>query len=159
MLRNLDEAGVIRIGATGRHHGQQSHAEGRDPADSEEKLLRAIFGEKAGDVRDASLYCPPGIEGVIVDVKIFSRKGQEKDEREDDRSRADWQVGKNLSDEIRILTDERLKRLDAILNGKEGQADLHDERTNKRLLTRAILNRDEIERISTRNREKHQVRR
>ena len=47
----------------------------------EEKLLRAIFGEKAGDVRDASLYCPPGIEGTVVDVKIFSRKGAEKDER------------------------------------------------------------------------------
>ena len=47
----------------------------------EEKLLRAIFGEKAGDVKDASLYCPPGIEGTVVDCKIFSRKGQEKDER------------------------------------------------------------------------------
>jgi hypothetical protein len=47
----------------------------------EEKLLRAIFGEKAGDVRDASLTCPPGIEGTVVDVRIFSRKGQEKDER------------------------------------------------------------------------------
>jgi DNA-directed RNA polymerase beta subunit len=47
----------------------------------EEKLLRAIFGEKAGDVKDASLYCPPGIEGTVVDCKVFSRKGQEKDER------------------------------------------------------------------------------
>jgi DNA-directed RNA polymerase subunit beta len=119
----------------------------------EEKLLRAIFGEKAGDVRDASLYCPPGIEGVIVDVKIFSRKGQEKDERA--KPIEAEQIGKlekNLSDEIRILTDERLKRLEAILGGKEVQADLHDERTNKRLLTKGnILNRDEIERISTRN--------
>jgi DNA-directed RNA polymerase subunit beta len=47
----------------------------------EEKLLRAIFGEKAGDVKDASLYCPPGIEGVVVDAKVFSRKGAELDER------------------------------------------------------------------------------
>ena len=61
----------------------------------EEKLLRAIFGEKAGDVRDASLYCPPGIEGVIVDVKIFSRKGQEKDERAKSiEADADRQAGK-----------------------------------------------------------------
>ena len=119
----------------------------------EEKLLRAIFGEKAGDVRDASLYCPPGIEGVIVDVKIFSRKGQEKDERA--KSIEGTQIAKlekNLSDEIRILTDERLKRLENILGGKEVQADLHDERTNKRLLTKdTILDRDTIERISTRN--------
>ena len=47
----------------------------------EEKLLRAIFGEKAGDVKDASLYCPPGIEGTVVDCKVFSRKGAELDER------------------------------------------------------------------------------
>jgi DNA-directed RNA polymerase subunit beta len=115
--------------------------------------LRAIFGEKAGDVRDASLYCPPGIEGVIVDVKIFSRKGQEKDERA--KSIEATQIGKlekNLSDEIRILTDERLKRLENILGGKEVQADLHDERTNKRLLNKGnVLDRDAIERISTRN--------
>ncbi|PYV85522.1 MAG: DNA-directed RNA polymerase subunit beta, partial [Acidobacteria bacterium] len=119
----------------------------------EEKLLRAIFGEKAGDVRDASLYCPPGVEGVIVDVKIFSRKGQEKDERA--KSIEATQIAKlekNLSDEIRILTDERLKRLENILGGKEVQADLHDERTNKRLLTKGtMLTREEIERISTRN--------
>jgi DNA-directed RNA polymerase subunit beta len=86
-------------------------------------------------------------------VKIFSRKGQEKDERA--KAIEATQVAKlekNLSDEIRILTDERLKRLENILGGKEVQADLHDERTNKRLLTKGgILTRDEIERISTRN--------
>src|SRR5207253_9898947 len=115
--------------------------------------LRAIFGEKAGDVRDASLYCPPGIEGVIVDVKIFSRKGQEKDERAKAIEATQIEkLEKNLADEIRILTDERLKRLDNILGSKEVQADLHDERTNKRLLTKgAILDRETIERISTRN--------
>jgi len=86
-------------------------------------------------------------------VKIFSRKGQEKDERA--KAIEGQQIGKldkNLSDEIRILTDERLKRLDALLGGKEVQADLHDERTNKRLLGKGnILDRDAIERISTRN--------
>jgi DNA-directed RNA polymerase subunit beta len=119
----------------------------------EEKLLRAIFGEKAGDVRDASLTCPPGVEGTIVDVRIFSRKGQEKDERakliEADQVA---KLEKNLEDEIRILTDERLKRLDMILGTKEVQADLHDERSNKRLLAKgAILDRETIELISTRN--------
>jgi DNA-directed RNA polymerase subunit beta len=156
MLRNLDEAGVIRIGASIKQGDilvGKVTPKGETQLTPEEKLLRAIFGEKAGDVRDASLYCPPGIEGVIVDVKIFSRKGQEKDERA--KAIEATQVAKlekNLSDEIRILTDERLKRLENILGGKEVLADLHDERTNKRLLTKdAILDRDAIERISTRN--------
>jgi DNA-directed RNA polymerase subunit beta len=155
-LRNLDESGVIRIGATIRPGDilvGKVTPKGETTLTPEEKLLRAIFGEKAGDVRDASLYCPPGIEGVIVDVKIFSRKGQEKDERA--KFIEGTQIAKlekNLSDEIRILTDERLKRLENILGGKEVQADLHDERTNKRLLTKdTVLDRDSIERISTRN--------
>jgi DNA-directed RNA polymerase subunit beta len=156
MLRNLDEAGVIRIGASIKQGDilvGKVTPKGETQLTPEEKLLRAIFGEKAGDVRDASLYCPPGIEGVIVDVKIFSRKGQEKDERA--KFIEGTQIAKlekNLSDEIRILTDERLKRLENILGGKEVQADLHDERTNKRLLTKdTVLDRDSIERISTRN--------
>jgi DNA-directed RNA polymerase subunit beta len=155
-LRNLDEAGVIRIGASIKQGDiivGKVTPKGETQLTPEEKLLRAIFGEKAGDVRDASLYCPPGIEGVVVDVKIFSRKGQEKDERA--KAIEGEQIAKlekNLSDEIRILTDERLKRLEAILGGKEVQADLHDERTNKRLLTKGgLLDRDTIERISTRN--------
>ncbi len=156
MLRNLDEAGVIRIGASIKQGDilvGKVTPKGETQLTPEEKLLRAIFGEKAGDVRDASLYCPPGIEGIIVDVKIFSRKGQEKDERA--KAIEGMQIEKlekNLSDEIRILTDERLKRLENILGGKEVQADLHDERTNKRLLTKGnILDRETIERISTRN--------
>ena len=155
-LRNLDEAGVIRIGA-GIKQGDiivgKVTPKGETQLTPEEKLLRAIFGEKAGDVRDASLYCPPGIEGIVVDVKIFSRKGQEKDERAKTiEGNQISKLEKNLSDEIRILTDERLKRLEGLLGGKEVQADLHDERTNKRLLTKdTILDRDAIERISTRN--------
>ena len=155
-LRNLDEAGVIRIGANIKQGDiivGKVTPKGETQLTPEEKLLRAIFGEKAGDVRDASLYCPPGIEGVVVDVKIFSRKGQEKDERAKAiEANQVAKLEKNLSDEIRILTDERLKRLESLLGGKEVQADLHDERTNKRLLTKdTILDRDTIERISTRN--------
>ena len=155
-LRNLDEAGVIRIGASIKQGDiivGKVTPKGETQLTPEEKLLRAIFGEKAGDVRDASLYCPPGIEGIVVDVKIFSRKGQEKDERAKTiEGNQIAKLEKNLSDEIRILTDERLKRLEGLLGGKEVQADLHDERTNKRLLTKdTILDRDAIERISTRN--------
>ncbi len=155
-LRDLDESGVIRIGATvkaGDILVGKVTPKGETQLTPEEKLLRAIFGEKAGDVRDASLTCPPGIEGTVVDVKIFSRKGQEKDERAKFiESEQVAKLEKNLADEIRILTDERLKRLEALLGGKEVLADLHDERTNKRLLTKeAMLDRDTIERISTRN--------
>ncbi|HZQ92069.1 MAG TPA: DNA-directed RNA polymerase subunit beta [Terriglobales bacterium] len=155
-LRDLDESGIIRIGATvkaGDILVGKVTPKGETQLTPEEKLLRAIFGEKAGDVRDASLTCPPGIEGTVVDVKIFSRKGQEKDERAKAiEAEQIAQIERNLSDEIRILTDERLKRLESILGGKEVQADLHDERTNKRLLTKGtVLDRDTIERISTRN--------
>jgi DNA-directed RNA polymerase subunit beta len=155
-LRDLDESGIIRIGAKVHHNDilvGKVTPKGETQLTPEEKLLRAIFGEKAGDVRDASLTCPPGIEGTVVDVRIFSRKGQEKDERARQiEAEQVAQLEKNLSDEIRILTDERLKRLEGILGNKEVLADLHDERTNKRLLAKgAILDRDAIERISTRN--------
>jgi len=155
-LRNLDESGVIRIGAVvkpGDILVGKVTPKGETTLTPEEKLLRAIFGEKAGDVRDASLYCPPGIEGTIVDVKIFTRKGGEKDERHKAIEASQvFKLEKNLADEIRILTDERLKRLSDLLGGKILQADLHDEKTNKRLLTKGVeLTRDLIEKISTRN--------
>jgi DNA-directed RNA polymerase subunit beta len=155
-LRNLDESGVIRIGAVvkpGDILVGKVTPKGETTLTPEEKLLRAIFGEKAGDVRDASLYCPPGIEGTIVDVKIFTRKGGEKDERHKAIEATQvFKLEKNLADEIRILTDERLKRLNDLLGGKILQADLHDEKTNKRLLTKGVeLTREVIEKISTRN--------
>src|SRR6184192_680262 len=155
-LRNLDESGVIRIGAVvkpGDILVGKVTPKGETTLTPEEKLLRAIFGEKAGDVRDASLYCPPGIEGTIVDVKIFTRKGGEKDERHKAIEATQvFKLEKNLADEIRILTDERLKRLSDLLGGKVLQADLHDEKTNKRLLTKSVeLTREVIEKISTRN--------
>src|SRR2546426_1763059 len=155
-LRNLDESGIIRIGATvkpGDILVGKVTPKGETQLTPEEKLLRAIFGEKAGDVKDASLYCPPGIEGTIVDCKIFSRKGQEKDERS--KSIEETQIARlqrNLQDEIRILTDERAKRLGSLLEGKKLLADLHDEKTNKRLLSKdAELTRDIIEKMKSRD--------
>ena len=155
-LRNLDESGVIRIGATVRPGDilvGKVTPKGETTLTPEEKLLRAIFGEKAGDVRDASLYCPPGIEGTVVDVKVFCRKGAEKDARHKAIEAAQVaRLEKNLADEIRILTDERLKRLAAFLAGQKLVADLHDEKTNKRLLSKGTeLTRELIEKISTRN--------
>ena len=155
-LRNLDESGIIRIGATvkpGDILVGKVTPKGETQLTPEEKLLRAIFGEKAGDVKDASLYCPPGIEGTIVDCKIFSRKGQEKDERSKSIEESQIQrLQRNLQDEIRILTDERAKRLGTLLDGKRLLADLHDEKTNKRLLSKDTdLTRDIIEKMKSRD--------
>jgi DNA-directed RNA polymerase subunit beta len=151
-LRNLDESGIIRIGASvkpGDILVGKVTPKGETQLTPEEKLLRAIFGEKAGDVKDASLYCPPGIEGTIVDCKVFSRKGAELDERS--RWIQDQEVERlhrNLSDEKRILTDERAKRLLGLLEGLELQADLHDEKTNKKLLSKGqMIDREVVERL------------
>jgi DNA-directed RNA polymerase subunit beta len=156
LLRDLDESGIIRIGAyvkPGDILVGKVTPKGETQLSPEEKLLRAIFGEKAGDVRDASLTCPPGIEGIVVDVKIFSRKGAEKDARARAIEEAEIaRLHKNLNDEIRILNDERLNRLCALLEGEKLQADLHDEKTNKRLMSKGdVLTREALSRLSGRN--------
>ena len=155
-LRNLDESGVISIGATvkpGDILVGKVTPKGETQLTPEEKLLRAIFGEKAGDVKDASLYCPPGIEGTVVDCKIFSRKGAELDERSKTILEAEEeQLKRNLDDEKRILNDERAKRLAGLLAGKELVADLHDEKTNKKLLSRgAEITRETVEKMRSRD--------
>src|SRR5690606_2308313 len=142
-LKDLDESGIIRIGAyvkPGDILVGKVTPKGETQLTPEEKLLRAIFGEKAGDVRDASLVCPPGIEGIIVGVKIFSRKGSEKD----DRAKAIEQeeldmMEKNLQDEIRILHDEVKKRVIQMLQGQEARADLYDEHGRERLLKKGTV--------------------
>jgi DNA-directed RNA polymerase subunit beta len=149
-LRDLDESGIIRIGAAvkpGDILVGKVTPKGETQLTPEEKLLRAIFGEKAGDVRDASLICPPGIEGIIVGVKIFSRKGIEKD----DRAKAIEQeeldmMEKNLQDEIRILHDEVKKRVIGMLQGQQSRADLYDEHGRERLLRKGTdLNADVLQ--------------
>jgi DNA-directed RNA polymerase subunit beta len=147
-LRDLDESGIIRIGASvkpGDILVGKVTPKGETQLTPEEKLLRAIFGEKAGDVRDASLICPPGIEGIIVGVKIFSRKGIEKD----DRAKAIEQeeldmMEKNLQDEIRILHDEVKKRVVMMLKGQELRSDLFDEYGRERLHKKGTVLSDEI---------------
>ncbi|MCI0525590.1 MAG: DNA-directed RNA polymerase subunit beta, partial [Acidobacteria bacterium] len=127
-LRDLDESGIIRIGAhvkPGSILVGKVTPKGETQLTAEEKLLRAIFGEKAGDVRDASLTCPPGIEGTVVDVKVFTRKGQDKDARSlSIESAEEEKMRKNLSDEIRILEEERNKRIYELLEGRKLESDL-----------------------------------
>ncbi len=147
-LKDLDESGIIRIGANvkpGDILVGKVTPKGETQLTPEEKLLRAIFGEKAGDVRDASLICPPGIEGIIVGVKIFSRKGIEKD----DRAKAIEQeeldmMEKNLQDEIRILHDEVKKRVIMMLKGQELRSDLFDEYGRERLHRKGTVLTPEI---------------
>ncbi|HEX9148252.1 MAG TPA: DNA-directed RNA polymerase subunit beta, partial [Thermoanaerobaculia bacterium] len=129
-LRDLDESGIIRIGATvkpGDILVGKVTPKGETQLTPEEKLLRAIFGEKAGDVRDASLKCPPGIEGTIVDVKIFSRKGIDKDLRalaiEQDQIA---KIEKNSKDEIRIIREEANKKIRDLLVGKVAADEVND---------------------------------
>jgi DNA-directed RNA polymerase subunit beta len=128
MLKDLDESGIIRIGAKvkpGDVLVGKVTPKGETQLSPEEKLLRAIFGEKAGEVRDASLICPPGIEGTIVDVKIFTRKGVPKDERAKQiESEAVEKLEKDLNDEIRILREERHKKMIDILVGHTIEEDI-----------------------------------
>ena len=121
-LRNLDESGIVRIGAEvkpGDILVAKVAPKGETQLTPEEKLLRAIFGEKAGDVKDVSLTVPPGIEGTVVDVRIFSRKGVEKDERSKSIEHEEIsKLHKEQQEEIRIIEEEKNRRLRKFLAGK-----------------------------------------
>ena len=147
-LKDLDESGIIRIGAfvkAGDILVGKVTPKGETQLTPEEKLLRAIFGEKAGDVRDASLVCPPGIEGIVVGVKIFSRKGIEKDDRAKAIEAEELEMmEKNLQDEIRILHDEVKKRMLQMLQGQSMRADLFDEYGRERVLRKGTALTPEI---------------
>lgn len=122
LLRNLDENGIVRIGAhvkSGDVLVGKVAPKGETQLSPEEKLLKAIFGEKALDVKDASLYCSPGIEGTVIDVRIFCRKGIEKGTRakaieQDEISK----MKRNLDDEISILEEEKWKRVRSLYKGE-----------------------------------------
>ena len=122
-LANLDDSGIIRIGAEvnpGDILVGKVTPKGETQLSPEEKLLRAIFGEKAGDVRDTSLRVPPGIDGIIIDARVFSRKGVEKDERTRYiESEAIAKLQKDQGDEIAIITQSVKYRLKEILIGRK----------------------------------------
>ncbi len=136
-LTNLDESGIVRIGASVGPDDilvGKVVPRGEVQLTPEEKLLRAIFGDKADDVKDASLRCPAGVSGIVVGAKVFSRKGVEKDERAKAIELAEIErLDRNLDDEKRILFDERCERLLELLSGREVLDDLDDDRTNQRL--------------------------
>ncbi|HID98648.1 MAG TPA: DNA-directed RNA polymerase subunit beta [Thermodesulfobacteriaceae bacterium] len=121
-LKNLDESGIIRIGAevmAGDILVGKVTPKGETQLSPEEKLLRAIFGEKAGDVKDTSLTAPPGVQGVVIDAKVFSRKGVEKDERSqkiEDLEVAN--VQKDQADEINVIRRSVLKKLERHLRAR-----------------------------------------
>ena len=121
-LKDLDESGIIRIGAEvkpGDILVGKITPKGETQLSPEEKLLRAIFGEKAGDVRDTSLKVPPGVEGTVIGAKIFSRKGADKDSRTEAIERAEEErLRKDEQDEIRIIRNSATDNLRRLLIGK-----------------------------------------
>ena len=121
-LKNLDDSGIVRVGAevtAGDILVGKVTPKGETQLSPEEKLLRAIFGEKAGDVKDTSLRVPPGVEGIVLDAKVFSRRGVEKDDRA--KSIEDEEIARLLKDqhdEIEIIKKNTLNGLERILGGK-----------------------------------------
>ena len=137
-LRNLDESGIIRIGMSvnpGDILVGKITPKGETQLSPEEKLLRTIFGEKASDVRDTSLRVPPGVEGTIIDAKIFSRKGTERDQRSQAiENEAIQALSKDRDDELRILTETVRNKVAGMLIGKVCSARVSDPKKKKILL-------------------------
>jgi len=130
-LKDLDESGIIRIGAEVKPNDilvGKITPKGETQLSPEGKLLRAIFGEKAGDVRDTSLRVPPGVVGTVIAAKVFARRGTEKDERT--REIEDMEEAKLLKDqneEIKIVRSAAYDRMRRLLEGKATAAKLLDE--------------------------------
>jgi DNA-directed RNA polymerase subunit beta len=142
-LKNLDEAGIVYIGAE-VHAGDilvgKITPKGESPMTPEEKLLRAIFGEKASDVRDTSLRVPPGVTGTIVEVRVFNRHGVDKDERAQAIEREEIErLAKDRDDEQAILDRNTYARLAEILSGRSGVAGPKGYKKDA-TITRELLN-------------------
>jgi DNA-directed RNA polymerase subunit beta len=147
-LRNLDDSGIVRMGVAVKPGDiliGKITPKGETQLSSEEKLLRAIFGEKASDVRDTSLRVPPGVEGTVIDAKIFSRKGTERDSRsqciEDE---AVSLLNKDRDDEIRIITDGVKKQVAGMLIGKTSAVKVSDPKKKRILLKKGEVITEEI---------------
>ncbi|MEM9601995.1 MAG: DNA-directed RNA polymerase subunit beta [Pseudomonadota bacterium] len=124
-LAKLDESGIAFIGAevnAGDILVGKVTPKGETQLTPEEKLLRAIFGEKASDVKDTSLRVPPGMDGTVIDVRVFTRDGVEKDARALSIERAELEsVRKDLDDTLRILEEDIYERMERMLLGKVAQ--------------------------------------
>jgi DNA-directed RNA polymerase subunit beta len=121
-LRHLDEVGIVHVGAEvkpGDILVGKVTPKSESPMTPEEKLLRAIFGEKAADVRDSSLHVPPGVNGTIVEVRVFSRRGVEKDQRALSIERQQIEkLAKDRDDELAIIEHFVFMRLEKLLDGQ-----------------------------------------
>ncbi len=129
-LKDLDESGIVRIGAEvkpGDILVGKITPKGETQLSPEEKLLRAIFGEKAGDVRDTSLRLPPGTEGVVIGARVFSRKGSDKDSRTEviEKSEID-KLLKDQNDEIRIIRGSAKSKVRDLLLGRKAAVGVSD---------------------------------
>lgn len=122
-LKDLDASGIIRIGAEvkpGDILVGKITPKGETQLSPEEKLLRAIFGEKAGEVRDTSLRVPPGVEGTVIDARVFSRRGVSKDDRTQEIENLEIEhLKEDEAEEIRILRQETLRKLKRAMVGKK----------------------------------------
>jgi DNA-directed RNA polymerase subunit beta len=119
-LRNLDEGGVVRIGAhvkAGNILVGKVTPKGETDLSPEERLLRAIFGEKAGDVRDASLKAPPGMDGIVVGIKVFSRKERDDKSRTQDKQRL-AELGREREKELERIEGIRRRKLGSLMAGQ-----------------------------------------
>jgi len=131
-LKDLDESGIVRIGAEVNPDDilvGKITPKGETQLSPEERLLRAIFGEKAGDVRDTSLRVPPGVAGIVIGAQVFSRRGVEKDERA--RAIEEQEIDhlrKDQEDEIRIIRESALARVRELLTGKPAANRVGDDR-------------------------------
>ncbi len=129
MLVNLDGDGIVRIGAhvkAGDILVGKVTPKGETELTPEERLLKAIFGEKAGDVRDASLKAPPGMDGIVVDIKIFSRK--ERDDRAKNTEKKKMQeLTRQRDQEIEHVKEKRRERLAALMLGETTEKLIHSE--------------------------------
>ena len=141
-LKNLDEAGIVYIGAEVRAGDilcGKITPKGESPMTPEEKLLRAIFGEKASDVRDTSLRVPPGVQGTVVEVRVFNRHGVDKDERALAIEREEIErLAKDRDDEQAILDRNVFGRLAEMLEGRQGIAGPKGFKKDSKI-TRAVL--------------------
>ncbi len=137
-LKDLDESGIVRIGAEvkpGDILVGKITPKGETQLSPEEKLLRAIFGEKAGEVRDTSLRVPPGVEGTVINVRVFSRKGVAKDERSQNIEEEEIRrLKKDQEEEVRIIQDSTLRKIKQLLVGKTVAVRISDDDTRRVLL-------------------------
>ena len=131
-LKDLDESGIVRIGAevkSGDILVGKITPKGETQLSPEEKLLRAIFGERAGDVRDTSLRVPPGVVGVVIGARVFARKGTEKDERAQIIEDAEKELFMlNKRDEVKIISEAYYNKMRELLVGKTTASRLVDDK-------------------------------